>query len=126
MKKESFVIGETILRLVKENKLSLIEVLIKRLKEEQEINVLREVIDYLEAKNNQLKGRIVGKLYLAFEEKIEDLKELLERKINSKIEIKDKIRDEKLILGGIFISNNFVLDFSLRGVFKNFFKQWKI
>jgi F0F1-type ATP synthase delta subunit len=126
MNKESLIVGETIVKLYKEKKIKLIEYLIENLKKEKRWNILKEALDYLKEKNYQLKKIIAGKIYLAFDDDIDKIKKLIEERINCQVEIKDKLIDEKLILGGIFVGKGFMVDFSFKNILKKIFKKWKI
>jgi F0F1-type ATP synthase delta subunit len=125
MTKEALVISETILRLLREKKKGLLNLLIQRLVEEKKLNLMKEAVEYLTEKKSDLKGIKSGKIYLALEGDLVKIKKFLEDKFNSKVEIKERKIEKSLILGGLFLTKNFVLDFSLRKVLKRIFEKWK-
>ena len=121
MNKEIIILGELLINLTKEKKVGMLNLLLNKIKEEK-INILEELIDYIEDRIKEIKGIKTGKVCLAFDYDLEILKQLLEKRLNSKIDIKEKIIDDKLILGGIFIGKDFIFDFS----FKKFISKIKI
>lgn len=120
------IYGELIWKLVRERKLELIDVLIERLKKEGKIYLLKYIVAYLKEKYNQEKNILEGNLLLAFADEIEKIKEILEKRLKSKIKINKVEIDENLILGGLFVSKNIRVDFSLKNLIKQFSRQWMI
>lgn len=126
---ETRIYGELIWRLAKAEKFEIIEILIKRLKKEGKFYLLKNILIYLEEKYSQEKNIIKGSLKLAFADEIKPLVEFLEKKLEKKIEVEKVEIDEKLILGGMFLSKNCKIDFSLKNLFNKLtssIELWKI
>ncbi len=128
MNKEIIILGETIINLYKKNKEALVEKLILKLKKNGQTHFLKQVLAYLKEKDLENQGLIKGVLKIAFgENDIDFIKEKIEKKLNKKI-VLEKIKiDENLILGGLFLSKNYKIDFSYKNILNKIFNQtWKI
>lgn len=115
---EGKIYGELIWELVKANRLKLVEALLQKLKKEGKFYLLKNILIYLEEKNNKENNIIKGKLKLAFPVEIERLTYLLNKKLENQIELEGVEIDKNLILGGMFISKNIKIDFSLKSLLK--------
>lgn len=115
---EEKIYGELIWALTKTNRLDLVETLLKKLKREGKFYLSKNILIYLEEKNNEENNIIQGKLKLALPTEVEKVIYLLNKKLKNKIILEKVEIDKNLILGGVFIGKNIQLDFSFKNLLR--------
>jgi F0F1-type ATP synthase delta subunit len=113
---EARIIGEAIIKLVKQNKENLIEKLVENLKNEGKVHILKSIVEFLKLRNIQIKGHEPAKLYLAFDYDEKEIEKTIKEKFNINIKIIEKIINSDLILGGKIITSNYLIDFSFKNL----------
>ncbi|MCS7201035.1 MAG: F0F1 ATP synthase subunit delta [Patescibacteria group bacterium] len=119
MIRDEIIIARLIYDLYKEKKIDELEMFLDRLKNSGRFNLLRRVIFLLKDMSDEQDDIIRGEIESAFEK---ENWSALEKFMQKKIEIVDKKINSNLILGAIFRTKNFEIDFSLKGLFK----RWMI
>lgn len=125
---EARIIGEAIIKLVKQNKENLIEKLVENLKNEGKVHILKSIVEFLKLRNIQIKGHEPAKLYLAFDYDEKEIEKMIKEKFNINIKIIEKIINSDLILGGKIITSNYLIDFSFKNLLNKIIptEKWKI
>lgn len=127
MNKESYILGEVFYQLFRENKLEAIDALINKIKEQGKYYLFPEIINYLEDKKDS--DVIKGQLISAFPQNDIDVSEIqnfIENKLNKKIKIGSFKHNPAFILGGFFLGQGVMVDFSFKSIIKKHFQKWKI
>lgn len=120
--RESKIYAELIWRLFKEKKSKLISAVVIKLKNEGRGYFLKEIVNYLQEKLDKENNIIKGSLKLAFpENNLNIIIKILEKKLNSRVEIEKLETDQNLILGGIFIGKTIKIDFSFKKLINKLF-----
>jgi len=122
--KEAKVIAETMINFWKEKKYNLIEKILEGLKENGKIFLIKEIIDYLKIKKEEMKGFEPAKLFLAFDYDENKIERYLEDNFNLKTKVVKKSLDPELILGGRLLTKDLLVDFSLKRLLSKLLK-WK-
>jgi F0F1-type ATP synthase delta subunit len=122
--KEAKVIAETMINFWKEKKYNLIEKILEGLKENGKIFLIKEIIDYLNIKKEEMKGFEPAKLFLAFDYDENKIERYLEDNFNLKTKVIKKSLDPELILGGRLLTKDLLVDFSLKRLLSKLLK-WK-
>jgi F0F1-type ATP synthase delta subunit len=122
--KEAKVIAETMINFWKEKKYNLIEKILEGLKENGKIFLIKEIIDYLKIKKEEMKGFEPAKLFLAFDYDENKIERYLEDNFNLKTKVIKKSLDPELILGGRLLTKDLLVDFSLKRLLSKLLK-WK-
>jgi len=122
--KEVKVIAETMINFWKEKKYNLIEKILEGLKENGKIFLIKEIIDYLKIKKEEMKGFEPAKLFLAFDYDENKIERYLEDNFNLKTKVIKKSLDPELILGGRLLTKDLLVDFSLKRLLSKLLK-WK-
>ncbi|GBD34336.1 ATP synthase subunit delta [bacterium HR35] len=117
------VLGEAMINLAKKNKWRLIDLFLERIQEEKNPYLLLELKEYLKKRKIQLANYEPAKLFLAFDFDEKKIEELIEKKFKLKIKIEEKKFDKDLILGGKIKTEDFLIDFSLRQLILEIFKD---
>jgi F0F1-type ATP synthase delta subunit len=122
------IMGETIIRLARQNKERLIDKLIENLKSEGKFHIIKNIVEYLNLKNMQIKGYEPAKLFLAFNYDEKEIEKMLKEKFNLNVKVIEKNFDQELILGGRLITSNYLLNFSFKNLINKIFSfnQWRI
>jgi F0F1-type ATP synthase delta subunit len=125
---EAKIIGETMIRLARQNKERLIDKLIENLKSEGKFHIIKNIVEYLNLKNMQIKGYEPAKLFLAFNYDEKEIEKMLKEKFNLNVKVIEKNIDPELILGGRILTTNYVLDFSFKNLMNKIFSfnRWGI
>jgi F0F1-type ATP synthase delta subunit len=108
----------------KEKKYNLIEKILEGLKENGKIFLIKEIIDYLKIKKEEMKGFEPAKLFLAFDYDENKIERYLEDNFNLKTKVIKKSLDPELILGGRLLTKDLLVDFSLKRLLSKLLK-WK-
>jgi len=122
--KEAKVIAETMINFWKKKKYSLIEKILESLKEDGKIFLIKEIVDYLKIKKEEMRGFEPAKLFLAFDYDEKQIERYLKDNFNLKIKVVKKSFDPELILGGRLLTKNLLIDFSLKRLLSKLLK-WK-
>jgi len=122
--KEAKVIAETMINFWKEKKYNLIEKILEGLKENGKIFLIKEIIDYLKIKKEEMKGFEPAKLFLAFDYDENKIERYLEDNFNLKTKVVKKSLAPELILGGRLLTKDLLVDFSLKRLLSKLLK-WK-
>lgn len=117
---EGKIYSELIYKLFKEGKVNFIDLVIKKIKNEGKSHILRDILSYVLEKYYEEKNLLRGKIKLAFKEDLEEVINLLEKKLKKRVEVEKIEIDKSLILGGVFLSKNLKVDFSLKKILKTF------
>jgi len=122
--KEAQVIAETMINFWKKKKYNLIEKILEGLKEDGKIFLIKEIIDYLKIKKEEMGGFEPAKLFLAFDYDEKQIERYLKDNFNLKLKVVKKSFDPELILGGRLLTKNLLIDFSLKRLLSKLLK-WK-
>jgi F0F1-type ATP synthase delta subunit len=121
---EAKIKAEAMINFLRKGKYNLIEKIIEDLKESGEIFLVKEIIDYLKIRNEEIKNREPAKLFLAFDYDENKIEKYVNDNFNLRVKVVKKSFDPGLILGGRLLTKNFLVDFSLKSLIDRFLK-WR-
>jgi len=121
---EAKIKAEAMINFLRKGKYNLIEKIIEDLKESGKIFLVKEIIDYLKIRNEEIKNQEPAKLFLAFDYDENKIEKYVNDNFNLKVKVLKKSFDPELILGGKLLTKNFLVDFSLKSLIDRFLK-WR-
>lgn len=122
MNKEEIVYANLFKKFFIHNNQKKIDKLLAKIRKEGKFFLLREIINQLKKELSKKVNEEVGLLYLSAIVDSDIVKNYLELLLKKRVIIKEIKKDSSLILGGIFIGQNIIVDFSV----KNFLKKLKL
>ena len=116
MEREVEILGKVILNFVKQKKLNFVDILLERIREYGKDFLIPHIKEYLIKNIKKESGIEVMTLVLAFDIDEKVIIKFGEKLLNKKVEIKKKVINRELILGGQLIGEGVLIDFSLRNL----------
>ena len=121
---EAKITAEVMVRFLKKGKHNLIEKIVENLKNEGRGFLIKEIVDYLRIKKEEMTNKKPAKLFLAFDHDSEKIEKYVKDNFGLEVKVIKKILEPELILGGKLLTENFLIDFSLKNLLVKFLK-WK-